>query len=211
MSEHSNQELLRASVIEASVADNWDKAKLEWSLVNIYDAEDGTCECGHHIVQHCVICNVNNHTELVVGNVCINHFGVDALTVPPAARASLRRIRDEIDGGSEEVSVRANGALLDVAWRLSIISNAEVDRYETLTTGPGSRTRFQEDHENYDQVAVDFVNKVNHLIFFGFRAERPRCKCHEFAKPRQNGAKGTYFFSCARFPNGCRWSENINF
>lgn len=202
MSETSNQELLQMKIIEASVADTWEEAKLEWSLITIYDA-DGTCECGHRIVQHCVICNMNNSSQMVVGNVCINHFGVERLHVPPNARAALKRIHESVS------TAHANEELLEVARRLSILSEKEELAYTSVTTGSGSRTKFQDGHGNYDTSAVDIVEKVNHLIVMGFRSDRPRCDCGEFAKPRQNGKKRTYFYSCARFPHGCKWSFNI--
>lgn len=203
MSETSNQELLRQQVVEASIADTWDDAKLEWSLITIFDEPEGTCACGHEIAQHCVIRNKHNTNELIVGNVCINHFGVEELHVPAGARSSLRGIHQEVS------TAHANSALLDVSKRLFIISEKESTDYESVTRGTGSRTRFQPEHANYDHTAVELVDKVNHLIVYGFRSDRPKCACGQFAKPRRNGTSKAYFYSCARFPNGCRWSQNL--
>jgi hypothetical protein len=211
MSEHSNQELLRFKVIEASIASTWEDAKLEWSLDTIYDEHGGSCECGHHIVQHCIIRNDQTDTELIVGNVCINHFDVPELYVPVVARGCLKRVREEIH------TAHANQDLLEVAFRLDIISELEWDKYEQKTTGRGSRTRFWWDHPHYDPNAVELVEKINHFIVLGFRSNRPRCRCGSFAKPRQNGNTKDYFYSCARFRGSqsvaageaCGWSQSV--
>jgi hypothetical protein len=200
MSESSNQDLLRQKVIEASFADTWEKAKLEWSLVTIYDQLGGSCECCHRITQHCIIWNDQTNRELVVGNVCINHFKVKKLFVPVTARACLKRIRKSIH------SARANKHLLEVAYRLDIISEEEQGMYSKYTTGKGSRNRFRTNHRDYDGMAVEVVEKVNTFIVLGFRGNRPKCNCGKFAKPRQNEPTKDYSYWCRL----CDWNLSVS-
>ena len=67
---------LASKIIALSVADTWDEAKLEWSLVDVYkeDVPD-TCLCGHFpIIENCVIANRCNGNQAIVGNVCVKKF-----------------------------------------------------------------------------------------------------------------------------------------
>ncbi len=64
------------SIIEMSIAKNWDEAKLEWQTVNSYMNEDyETCLCGHYPIKEIIILeNVHNGNQTKVGNCCINKF-----------------------------------------------------------------------------------------------------------------------------------------
>jgi hypothetical protein len=189
-------ERLQTAIVENSEADSWTQAKGEWELRTIYD-DDGHCLCGHHIVEHCVIYNSRTKRELVVGNVCINHFDEDALFVPLPARASLRRIQADMEA-------KANADLLELALRLHIISKKEHDHYRDITTGTGSRNRFNDDHYEFDQDAYDFREKINRFLEMGFTNTRPRCHCHQLARPRQSNKNPEIaFYGCADYPHGC--------
>src|SRR5262245_18392749 len=65
-------------IIALSEADNWDDAKWEWSLEDVYFADQddpGTCLCGHHpIIENCVLVNRENENRATVGNVCVKKF-----------------------------------------------------------------------------------------------------------------------------------------
>ena len=67
---------LTAEIIRLSRATNWAAAKLEWSLVEVYESDEpDTCLCGHFpIIEICVIRNKRNGNETIVGNVCVNKF-----------------------------------------------------------------------------------------------------------------------------------------
>jgi len=67
---------LASKIIALSVADNWDEAKLEWSLVDVFkEDEPDTCLCGHFpIIENCVIENRLNGAKAIVGNVCVKKF-----------------------------------------------------------------------------------------------------------------------------------------
>lgn len=48
-------------ILELSVSKEWDGAKLEWKLDNIYFDDPDSCLCSHYpIIEHCVIKNIIN-------------------------------------------------------------------------------------------------------------------------------------------------------
>lgn len=200
----SNQKLLREIVIANSEADKWTKAKKEWDLVYIFDQESH-CICNHSIMENCEIRNRHNGNRLIVGNVCINHFDEPDLRVEPAARKSLQTL-------SSHTSHTANESLIDVALRTKILSPGEANRYIRITTGRGSRTRFDPNNSNYDDSATFFRDKINRLITLGFSEHRPQCQCGEPAKPRMNGKTQEYFYSCydGKFLSG-KWTSSCWF
>jgi hypothetical protein len=199
--EESDQSLLREIVIKHSVADNWFQAKAEWQLMTIYD-KWSKCICRHRIRENCVIQNKKNFEELVVGNVCINHFKEDNLSVEKSCRTSLRRLQ------ASPNTAKANTNLIKLAVKLDILSEAEAKNYNKYRTS------------NKD-FARKMRVKINHLIRYGFSADRPRCGCDHFAKPRKSG-QGGYFYSCAsgfyeangtkrkRWNNVCGFSQDID-
>lgn len=67
---------LTNEIIKRSAARTWDQAKLEWSLLEVYEADEPeTCLCGHHpIIELCVIRNRLNEAQATVGNCCVKKF-----------------------------------------------------------------------------------------------------------------------------------------
>ena len=67
---------LTTEILGRSVARTWDEAKLEWSLLEVYEAEKPeTCLCGHFpIVELCVLLNRLNRVQATVGNCCVKKF-----------------------------------------------------------------------------------------------------------------------------------------
>ena len=67
---------LTQEIILLSEADLWDAAKIEWTLSEVYEAEEPeTCLCGHFpIIEICVLKNKLNHNLAVVGNCCVKKF-----------------------------------------------------------------------------------------------------------------------------------------
>ena len=67
---------LTGEIIKLSVARTWDEAKLEWSLLEVYEAEEPeTCLCGHYpIIELCVLRNSRNGAQATVGNCCVKKF-----------------------------------------------------------------------------------------------------------------------------------------
>jgi hypothetical protein len=70
-----NEFQLMERIVEMSVADDFQKAKLEWILVRIYKQDDGQCLCGHSpIINNCVLKNKLNGQETIVGSSCVQKF-----------------------------------------------------------------------------------------------------------------------------------------
>ncbi|MDV6315928.1 hypothetical protein [Idiomarina sp. HP20-50] len=67
---------LTQEIISLSLSSNWDAAKLEWKLHEIYEADEPeTCLCGHFpIIEICVLSNTHNFNQAVVGNCCVKKF-----------------------------------------------------------------------------------------------------------------------------------------
>lgn len=66
---------LKEHILPLSVADSFDSARAEWSLVGIEINEDwDSCPCGKEIKELCHIQNKLNQNETYVGNVCVNRF-----------------------------------------------------------------------------------------------------------------------------------------
>jgi hypothetical protein len=67
---------LTAEILARSYARTWDEAKLEWGLMEVYEAEKPeTCLCGHYpIIELCVLRNRINRNQATVGNCCVKRF-----------------------------------------------------------------------------------------------------------------------------------------
>lgn len=67
---------LIAEIVARSQNQAWDHAKREWSLVELYEADEPeTCLCGHNpIIEICVLHNRTNGNQAEVGNCCVKKF-----------------------------------------------------------------------------------------------------------------------------------------
>lgn len=67
---------LTEEIINRSQSKVWDIAKLEWSLYQIYEADEPeTCLCGHFpILEICTLKNKLNGQFATVGNCCVKKF-----------------------------------------------------------------------------------------------------------------------------------------
>jgi len=67
---------LTTEILNRSVARPWDEAKLEWALLEVYEAEKPeTCLCGHFpIIELCALINRKNGNQATVGNCCVKKF-----------------------------------------------------------------------------------------------------------------------------------------
>jgi len=67
---------LTEEIIQLSEATIWSAAKLEWSLIDVYNSyEPDTCLCGHFPINEiCTIKNRLNGKMATVGNSCVNKF-----------------------------------------------------------------------------------------------------------------------------------------
>ena len=71
-----NFEQLRQHILALSRAPDWDVARREWSLVDVWEADEPqTCPCEHFpIVEICRIHNRVTKQSADVGNVCVRRF-----------------------------------------------------------------------------------------------------------------------------------------
>ena len=63
-------------ILKLSQSKIWEKAKLEWRLNEIYEADEPeTCLCGHFpIIEICILQNKQNAQFATVGNCCVKKF-----------------------------------------------------------------------------------------------------------------------------------------
>jgi len=67
---------LSAEIVARSQSTTWDHAKREWSLIDVYEADEPEmCLCGHTpIIEICVLHNRVNGNHAEVGNCCVKKF-----------------------------------------------------------------------------------------------------------------------------------------
>ncbi|OZS73499.1 hypothetical protein CHI95_16445 [Providencia rettgeri] len=104
-----------------STAENWDNARAEWSLQQVFRAQVADqCLCGHQpIIKICVIKNKTNNKTARVGNCCVNKFmslGSDS-------------IFNAIDRISKDGTKAASRKLLEMALAQSVITPWEFEFY----------------------------------------------------------------------------------
>jgi hypothetical protein len=75
VSDH-NFERLKSFILQRSFAPEWEVARKEWTLRDVFQAETpDTCPCGHTpIMEICVIKNRITGAVAEVGNVCVKRF-----------------------------------------------------------------------------------------------------------------------------------------
>ncbi len=76
MGDGYNFRALSAEILSRSRAKDWPSASREWTLIDIYKAEDDqTCLCQHFPIREiCVVRNTLTKIEVEVGNVCVKRF-----------------------------------------------------------------------------------------------------------------------------------------
>ena len=200
--EKSNRKLLREAVVGKRESGDWDAAKKEWELLTIYN-QDNYCVCGQPIVENCVVRNCSTLEELVIGNVCVNHFQEESLSVDKNCRTSLKKLVENPGGYS------ASPSLVRLVQRLGILSEKEEEWYLNWTTGKLSRSIFNREHQLFDEVEYNARSNWNHLILYGFDKDRPKCERGKLTKPRQSRTTGRFFYSCCAWPNGCNFIKSI--
>ena len=75
MANHNEYQLAQR-IVELSEADNWQGARAEWDLHEVYFSDEPEkCLCSHYpIIEVCVLYNRMNGSLAEVGNVCVNKF-----------------------------------------------------------------------------------------------------------------------------------------
>ncbi len=180
-------------IIEMSQADTWMDAKEEWDPYYVYYEHGGTCLCTHTpITEHCVINNRKNKKVTTVGNVCIRQFNTKHLKVVQGCWGCLRRLSRNPAGH------RANESLLRLAKNSKILRQSQIRTYLALTTGKGSRNRFNSNHPDFEPDDCAKREIENKRILYGFNPQRPQCLCRpEFpAIPCYSPGLECFFYSC---------------
>ncbi len=97
-----NNYKLPKEIIQLSVSDVWESARLEWDFKYVYESEEpSTCLCGHYPIKNiCVIKNRINSNETEVGNCCVNKF----LDIDNGDKIiqSVKKIKKTIDSSMSE-------------------------------------------------------------------------------------------------------------
>jgi hypothetical protein len=99
-----NFKQLSAAIIALSVEKMWEAARLEWRLLQVYEADEpDTCLCGHFpIIEVCVLKNIKNGRLTEVGNVCVKRFiGIRSDKI----FASVKKIRRDLDKASNTETI----------------------------------------------------------------------------------------------------------
>lgn len=117
---HQEYKLSREIVV-LSVADTWDRAKLEWELEDIYhEDEPDTCLCGHFPINElCYLRNTANGNRALVGNVCVKKF----LGLPSD------KIFDAINRITKDSSKALNAEAIEHAFKKNWITTWEYAFY----------------------------------------------------------------------------------
>lgn len=94
------------------MAKTWDEARLEWSLLEVYETDNPeTCLCGHHpIIELCILVNRRNRNHATVGNCCVKKFiGLPSDKIFQA----VKRIRKDL---SKSLNAEAIQHAFDRKW-----------------------------------------------------------------------------------------------
>ena len=122
-------------IMKISIATNWDDARKEWSIDQIYYDEDGdTCLCGHNPIKEVIIIlNKINKKFTIIGNCCVNVvFNKDHTSIFNALRQNKIN-RKIIDHGLKQgwLNLKEYRFACDV-WRCRILSKKQHDWFEKI-------------------------------------------------------------------------------
>ena len=106
-------------IVALSEATDWDRARLEWRIEDIYlQRKPETCLCGHFPINElCVLRNRNN--KAIVGNVCVKKF----------MKLSSDRMFAAIKRVSVDETKALNGEVIEHALAKGWINDWERDFY----------------------------------------------------------------------------------
>jgi hypothetical protein len=116
-----NFEQLKAEMIARSHDKEWQQAKLEWDLYDVFRvAEEQVCLCGHQpIFQICTLHNHLTQKKAEVGNVCVERFlGMRSRRIFSA----LKRIRGDLKRS-------LNKEAIEMFQKLKVIAYADAEEY----------------------------------------------------------------------------------
>lgn len=132
--------VLSREIMARSRAENWEEAKAEWHLRDVYFADDyETCLCGHYpIIECCMIQNQHSKEVVMVGNCCVKKFmglGSDLIF------QGIKRIKDDDTKAVNEalaqhahqkgwISAWEHGFIMDTMKKRKLSSKQQAKRIE---------------------------------------------------------------------------------
>lgn len=108
-------------IVSLSISGNWEIAKTEWQLNEIYFSDEPeTCLCGHYpIIELCELKNTKNKNVATVGNCCVKKFiGLPSDKIFQA----IKRIK-------KDDCKSLNGEAIELAYSKNWISQWEYNFY----------------------------------------------------------------------------------
>lgn len=182
-----NQIKLRRYVCDRSVAKNWEDARKEWELIFIYEEAGGQCVCEHQpITDHCVLQNKLNHREIIVGNVCVQHFGGELAELSKSVFQNLKHVK------KDPSSARANLQLIALSQRRGIISPGGATMYADCWR---KRTRIS------DKQKAAMIS-MNDAILVSIQNKPRLCRaCNRTVYAKKSQTNKIYFRCCDAWVN----------
>ena len=114
---------LRAELVAQSLAEDWENAKLEWTLERaVLEPGWSSCLCGHGIKQKCYLRNTETGALNFVGSSCMKQFM--HLDAPEAMFQSIRRVRQAPER-------RLHWRVLKLALEAGVIAQDDLDVYKS--------------------------------------------------------------------------------
>lgn len=133
---------LSKEIIALSKSKNWEQAKREWELVEVFEEDvPGTCLCGHFpIIENCIISNRETNNNATVGNCCVKKF----LNLPSDdIFKSIKKVR-------KDETASMSGSTIDFANEKGWITDWEYNFYCDIF-----RKRSLSDRQIYYKVKVN--------------------------------------------------------
>lgn len=143
-------------IIEKSVSKQWDIAKQEWVLIDVYETDEpDTCLCGHYPIKEiCVLKNKLNHESVEVGNCCVKkvwNFGSEKIL------KSIKSIRKDI---SKSINVEC----LKLAFKKNIITEKDYNFYLDIWRKRNLTEKQEKWKKDINKKVLNILGKNNNRI-----------------------------------------------
>lgn len=137
-------------IINLSNSKNWDEAKDEWELVDIYFSnEPERCLCSHYpIIEICVLRNSQNCNDTIVGNCCVKKF----------LGMSSDKLFNSIRNVKKDNKKSFNREMLEHALKKNWINDWEFTFYNDVK---GKRNLTEKQKIKKIQINEKILNKIN--------------------------------------------------
>lgn len=134
----SHFEVFKKKIIELSNSDNYDDALLEWVYMGESFYKINNCLCGHKITDNRVVYHKETKQKIIVGNCCINKFGIERR---PFNKSKLAYVEFAIQKNENRIlDAWLRQALYPKIEHGGRFKQEELDRLERIT---GEKSRFK--------------------------------------------------------------------